>query len=226
MPSRTTPTPILLALPSNPSTAGMASPGENAGRDRYHWSRAALARPRWAADFGAHRKTTNPRCQVPGRTEPDPKKLPRVARPRQVRPRRRGVPSRPLQGPVLLTARDAEPASTPYIPIHSFTSLPWSSPDISTDFFPSCAALGIFGRGGRMRRASGTPINSPRTKGWGLQSLGDLEAGSRERTSVSVTWSQADQSHAFLRLRRCALGHVTTPVTHVGVLRAPFFVLG
>lgn len=77
-----------------------------------------------------------------------------------------------------------------------------------------------------MRPASGTPINSPRTKGWGLQYLGDLEAGSGERPSLSVTWSQADQSHAFLRLRLCTSGHVTNPVTHVGVLRAPFFVLG
>lgn len=79
---------------------------------------------------------------------------------------------RPLQGPVLLTARDAEPASAPYIPIHFFTSFPLSGQPSPLIFFPLLRSIGIFGQGDRVNPASGTPINSPRMESRGLQSLG------------------------------------------------------
>lgn len=128
MPSRTTPTPILLALPSKPTTVGMAE----AGRKRPRGSR--LPPQPWSprgsvqsADPGGRREMS-PQL-LGGRTHTHGLQTwARCAGP----PPSSRRPSRPLEEPVLRTARDAEPAPAPYIPARPFACRRSSSPAFCT----------------------------------------------------------------------------------------------
>lgn len=165
-PSRTTPTPILLALPSKPSTVGMAEAGR---RPRRAPADAAAAEP------GALRAQGEAPAAAQWRTAPGGHlTTPRVAPPR---PRRHGDPARPRREPVLLTARDAGPAPAPYTPTRSCASLRGPSPASSAGWLSLWHSAGISGRRGGRSRAAGTRINSPGREGWGLESPGDFGEG-------------------------------------------------